>query len=119
MKTYIKDGRKYTTASRWIKVNFEIVTPRHSLYEYGDGCGLDPSETAKNLREIISFRHDGRKYALNQFERLSYPIMLEDADGIQAIIGGYDSTQFWHPYLIEIHPGGDYIRLWNENNLEV
>lgn len=96
MKTYTKDGRKYTTASRWIKVNFELVTPRHSLYNYGDGSGLDTEETAKNLREVISFRHGGRKYALNQFERLSYPIMLEDADGIQAIIGGVDSTHIPH-----------------------
>ena len=45
--------------------------------------------------------------------------MLEDADGIQAILGGYDSTQWYKPYLIEIHPDGEYIRLWNENNLEV
>lgn len=118
MKTYIKDGRQYTTASRWIKVHFEIVTPRHSLYDYGDGSGLGDYGGRKDLKEIISFRHGGRKYALNQFERLSYPIMLEDADGIQAIIGGVDSTQWYNPYLIEIHPSGECVRLWNENNVE-
>lgn len=116
--TYTKDNYTYTPASRWIKVDFRIITPRHSLYEYGDGSGLEEYHTNKELREVICFRHNGKLYALNQFMRLSYPIMLEDADGIQAIISGYDSTQWYKPYLIEIHPDGEYVRLWNEESTE-
>lgn len=119
MKTYVNNGMKYTPASRWIRVKFEIVTPRSSLYEYGDGSGLEEYGGRKDLKEIITFRHGGKKYALGQFERISYPIILEDSDGIQAILGGVDSMQWYNPYLIEIHPDGEYIRLWNESNMEV
>lgn len=112
---FIKDNRIYETASRWIKVNFEYVTPRHSLYEYGDGYGMEDDR-----REVITFKHNGKLYALNQFMRLSYPIMIENKDGdVLGIIGGYDSTEWYKPYLIEIDSNGEYIRLWNEKELEV
>lgn len=115
----VKDNRIYETGSRWIKVNYKIVTPRHSLYEYGDGSGLDEYGGNKDLREVITFRHNGKVYALNQFMRLSYPIMLENEDGITAVISVYDATQWYKPYLLEIHPDGEYIRLWIEKEMEV
>ena len=119
MKTYNKDGYNYTPASRWIKVEYKIITPRHSLYDYADGSGLEEYGTNKELKEVCLFRHAGKLYALNQFMRLSYPIKLEDSNGIFAIIGGYDATIWYKPYLIEIHPDGEHIRLWNESTQEV
>ena len=99
-----KDGRTYRRASRWIRIHLDYVTKRHSLFDYADGTdGL-----------LTWFRHGGRQYALGQFERLSYPIFFETEDGKESFLSGYDSTQWYKPYLIEIDDGGEYCRLYEE-----
>lgn len=97
-----QDNRQYKTASRWIKVQFKDVTPRHRLYDYSDNGSLD------------CFIHNNRLFALGQFDRLTYPVFYEDDEGKLQYLSGYDCTQWYKPYLIEIDPCGEYIRLWND-----
>ena len=80
---------KCKTASRWIK-----------LYS--------------NMNGSYWFKHYGKRYKLDQFLRLSYPMFYEDNEGKTGIIGGYDGEQWYNPYLLEVHPDGEYIRLWEE-----
>lgn len=101
-----QDKTTIKRVSRWIAIHFDCITPRHSLYEYSDDGMLS------------WFRHNGRKYAIGQFERLAYPIFFDDEDGKLAYLSGYDCTQWYKPYLIEIHPDGECIRLYTEVNKE-
>lgn len=98
------DGRKYRRASRWIHVDYMPVTARHALADYADG-------------DMLSyFRHGGRRYAIGQFMRLTYPEFFTDENGETGYLSGYDSTQWYNPLLIEIHENGDYIRLFQGVN---
>ena len=100
----------YKKASRWITVNLVSVTARSRFYDYGDKY----SEDANGRRDVFIFRHGGRVYALDQFLQLSAPIMFEDEDGKLTVIGGYDATEYYHPFLLEVHPNGESVRLWEE-----
>lgn len=96
------NGRQYKRVSRWIHLEYMHVTPKHRLYEYAyDG-------------DLICFRHNGRLYALGQFERLTTPDFYEDENGKLQYISGYDSTEWYNPYLCEINDYGEYIRLYQE-----
>lgn len=97
-----ENGRQFRRVSRWIKVNYKTVTSRHRLAEYADGD------------ELIYFRHGGREYALGQFMRLTAPEFFENEDGKKSFLSGYDCTQYYKPYLIEIEDGGEYVRLFEE-----
>lgn len=99
----------YKKASRWIKIKTAYVTERHSLYDY-----VDDFDSVDNKRELTYFTHNGRKYALDQFMRMSAPITFTDRDGKLTVLSGYDCTNYYNPYLLEIHPDGEYVRLWNE-----
>ena len=107
MKVMFDDGIQRKTVSRWIKRKLEVVTPRHSLSDYAD------KENGELWLDY--FTHCGRKYALGQFEHV-YPIMDTEDKGI--IIGAYDSTIWWNPYALEIHPDGEYVRLWEDISKE-
>jgi len=100
-KTFVgDDNRKYQKQSRWIKINFGIIKNKNnSLYSY----------TEKDS-SIAYFTHSGKKYAISQFMRLSYPITIEE----EGIIGGYDVENSYNPYLLEISDSGEYVRLWEE-----
>ena len=104
----IKDGRAYSRVSRWIKLEYIEVTTRHSLYDYTDVVERDG-----NKGWLYVFRHNGRLYALNQFAQLGFPVFYEENDKIQ-YISGYDITQWWKPFLIEIEEGGEHVRLYQE-----
>jgi len=97
-----ENGRQFRRVSRWIKVNYKTVTSRHSLADYADGDSL------------AYFRHGGREYALGQFMRLTAPEFFENEDGKKSFLSGYDCTQYYKPYLIEIDDGGEYVRLFEE-----
>lgn len=103
------DNRKYETASRWIKLQYSEVTPRSSLYDYGNTV-ID--ENGVEIKELYWFRHNGRKYALNQFMRIT-SIFYYDKEGKGCCISGCDSES-WSNYLLEIDPDGEYVRLWIE-----
>lgn len=107
-----KEGHKYERVSRWIKIHSDYVTPRHSLFEYSDNYMQATPDESGCLLDW--FRYNGRKYALGQFERLAYPEMWEEKDGLHCL-SGYDCTEFWNPLVAEIdeiHYG--YIRLYRE-----
>lgn len=107
----VSDGYniKVRRVSRWIHVECRYVTKNHSLYDYGDAyC----EEEKKN--PVLYFKHNNRLYALNQFMRLSSPMFFEDEEGKTSFLSGYDATEYYYPYLIEISESGDYIRLYEE-----
>ena len=83
-------NRNYKSASRWIKIEYTI----------------------KDSKPY--FRHYGKRYYLDNIMRLSYPIMWNDKDGKLNYISGYDSTQWYNPYLVELDEAGEYVRLWEE-----
>lgn len=84
-----KDNRQYKTASRWIKIR-------------------------ENTKEQFYFTHYNKRYYLNDFMSLAYPIFWEDEEGKLNHISAYDSTTWYNPYLLEIREYCDYIRLWEE-----
>ena len=105
----INDGDYvYRRASRWIKIKYDVVGPRHSLYDYaeGDFC----SDMGDDLRSLCHFKHNGRDYAIGQFLRMDYPIELEDG----SIICGYDGENWYKPFMVEIDNYGEHIRLYEE-----
>ena len=97
------DGRKYRRVSRWIKINEDIVTKKHSLYDYADADGF-----------LYYFRHNGRLYALGQFMRFTTPAFYEDKYGKLQYLSGYDCTDYYRPYICEVDDCGEYIRLYQE-----
>ena len=99
----------YKKASRWIKINYLYITKKHSLWDYADFC-----DEYDGTRCLLCFRHGGKLYALNQFMGLCYPIMFDDKDGKLTVIGYYDYTNWYNPYLLEVDSNGEYVRLWNE-----
>lgn len=96
--------RAYRKVSRWIKIDYKRITKRHRLYDFTD---IDISGKKPIL---CYFRHKGKEFALGQFMWLSYPIILEDG----SVISSYDCTQWFKPYLLEIHDNGGAVRLWEE-----
>ena len=100
-KTFVgDDGRSYQKGSRWIKIqDREVKNKKHSLYDYKE-----------DDNSITYFTHSGKRYAISQFMRLSYPIMIEE----EGIIGGYDIECSYKPYLLEISDCGEYARLWED-----
>lgn len=106
-----QDKTTVKRVSRWIRIQYSYnVTRRHSLFDYVDTYDGDNT--------LAWFRHNSRKYAIGQFEMLAYPIFFDDEYGKLAYLSGYDATQWYKPYLIEIHPDGECIRLYEEVNRE-
>lgn len=115
MKTRITttDGKTLFRVSRWIRVEYREVTKRHSLFDYADTYDMP-----EGYGSLTCFRHNGRLYAMGQFERLCYPIFYREKDGKEPFLSGYDCTQWYKPYLIEIDESCEYIRLYEEENEE-
>lgn len=107
----VKMNANIIKVSRWIKIKDELVTSRHSLYEYGYS---DESPESSKRRWVSCFRHGGRLWALDEFLRVSWPIYTDAKTGEDVIISGYDGGNYYNPYLLEISDGGEYVRLWEE-----
>lgn len=113
-----RDGVIIKRVSRWIMVHDEIVTMRHRLASYAHDSegrvegqtGFDPS---KGLH-LMWFRWNGRKWAFDQFLRLSYPIMWDDEDGKLNYLSAYDGENWYNPILIELSECCDYVRVYEE-----
>ncbi len=104
--TNIKSNWGYTKVSRWIKIDYTIVSPNHQLADYADNSG---EELWLNF-----FRYKGKQYALGQFMRLYNPIILEDG----STLSGVDCTSAFNPLIIEISQDGEGVRLWEEVKIE-
>lgn len=102
-------GFTYIPTSRWIKVRYKDVTKRSVVWDYADHYFA-----SDEVCTVPYFIHKNKQYAIGQFMRLSYPITYEDKDGKTGVIGGYNSTDWYNPLLLEIHPDGEYVRLWKE-----
>lgn len=94
----------YRRVSNWLEVKFRNVTSRHTLSDYADREG-----------QLAYFTYKRRNYAMGQFMRLLNSVTLEDG----SIISGYDCTNWYNPYLIEINSTGEAVRLWEEVTQEV
>lgn len=100
------EGTIIVRKSRWIQIHHDYVTKKHSLFEYADDY-----ETPGTEGLLVWFRHKGKKYALGQFMRFNKIQYFED-NGKRCSIGGYDYTQYYKPYLIEIDDCGEAVRLY-------
>lgn len=100
-------GYGYAKASRWLKVEYTIVSKKHRLANYTD------KDTGKDLW-LTYFKYKNKQYALGQFLRLETPIVLEDGTTLCA----YDSVQWYNPLLLEISADGEFVRLWEQKDLK-
>ena len=64
------------------------------------------------------FRWNGRRTYFDDIPRLAYPIMLENEDGKMIVLGGYITLTNTCGVLVEIHPDGEYMRLWQEIEMD-
>ena len=114
------DNRSLYRVSRWIKIQYAYnVTPRHSLYYYvTDENGYRDGQnnfSPENGTFLDFFKWRGRKYAIEQFLRLDYPIFFEDTDGKTHYLSGYDSEDYYNPILIEVDEYGENVRIYVES----
>lgn len=113
-----KNNTLIQRVSRWIRIKQAYdITKRHSLYYYRrdeNGYGEYSDEFNPNNGTFLDyFTFNGRKYAIEQFLRLDYPIMFEENGKLQ-FLSGYDSENYYNPLLIEIDDSGEYIRCYYE-----
>lgn len=95
-------------ASRWIRVDYIVITPRHSLW-----CYADKDDDGRHGL-LGCFRHGGRLYATDQFiSRWSMSGFDHECKEYPAFIAGYDADgSIYNPYMIQISGDGDRVRLW-------
>jgi hypothetical protein len=103
------EKRKYERVSRWITLHSDYVTKRHGLADYSD-FSADPDSPDWGLLNYFTYK--GKKYALGQFMRLTYPEFFEDEEGKSSYLSGYDCTDYYNPLICEIHESGEMIRLY-------
>lgn len=108
------DGITLQGTGRWIPIQCAAgITPRHSLWEYGDDNGTGETRTA------WYFNHYGHRFALGQFIRYGgpwgppVPPMWEEADGLHHM-AGIEIDRWDHPLMIELSEYCDYVRVWQE-----
>lgn len=110
MRKFItQENRIIERKSRWIQIHSDYVTKKHSLFDYADDYEKPGEEGVLHW-----FRHKGKKYALGQFMRFSHPMYFKNEIGKLSLLSGYDSTQYYKPYLIEIDDRGEAVRLYIE-----
>ena len=102
------ENRTYNKVSNWIDIKYQYVTKRHGLSDYADFCGTDNEK--EGLLTYFTFK--GKKYAMGQFMRLSYPEFFENEDGKQSFLCGYDCTCYYKPLMMELSDYGDSVRLF-------
>ena len=108
------ENRTYKKVSNWIEVKCQYVTKRHSLSDYADFCGTDN----ENEGLLTYFTFKGKKYAMRQFMRLSYPEYFTNEDDKQSFLCAYDCTNYYKPLMMEVSDCGDAVRLFEvmDNN---
>lgn len=97
-KDYYKNDyvELYRRVSRWIKISY-------------------------NLNGDSYFRHNNKRYKLDDFMRIFYPsyenMVITDTinikDSKEVIqLSGYEADKYYKPLFIEISDCGDYVRLY-------
>lgn len=100
------DGTRIVPVSRWITLHFENVTNRSRVWIFSDDNG-----------DVITFSWKGKKYALSQFWRLGTsqctiePLIYEDRNGRQGVIGGLDAYDYL-PMFLEVDDRREQVRLY-------
>ena len=102
IETVGKSTYHYETVSRWLRINYVTVTNRNKGLIYSSP---EVGET------VPVFRYKNRRYYLDNFERLAYPIFVNDV-----IIGASEIDNYVSPLLLEVSDSGDYARLWQSIN---
>jgi len=92
---------KYTRVSRWIKIDYT------------------PTENARPF-----FRHDNKRYYLDDFLRTGSPWSagiaseIKAADGETVILAGYEAEQYYKPLFVELDEAGEAARLYRYEGSE-
>lgn len=81
--------RLYRPLSRYIRIRFDSTDEPYFIYNY-------------------------RRIRINSLDHLIYPEMVYDKDGKIIVIGMYETLCNWGVRLFEMHPDGEYIRVWEE-----
>ena len=71
-----------------------------------------------SVRKGYYIRHYNRRIYLNDIASLHYPIMLEDTDGKTIVLSGYEPLCNTCCLLYEVHPDGEYMRIWQEKTID-
>jgi len=116
------DNRYIKRVSRWIKIRQAYnITSRHSLFYYRmDENGYRDGQTnfnPDNGTYLDYFVFNGRKWAIDQFLRMDFPITWEENDKLQ-FLSGYDSENYYNPLMIEIDDSGEYVRCYYDERME-
>lgn len=111
MKTFTTtDGKTLVRLSRWIKLHYEYVSKKHSLYDYAD------TDSSDDMVLLIWFQFRRKKYAMNQFICMNgvwaNPVMFEDETGKLNYLSGYDCEDYYNPIMIELSEDGEYVRVY-------
>ena len=108
------EGYTLTGTGRWIPIQCApAITPRHSLWEYGDDNG-------DGTRAVWYFNHYGHRFALGQFIRYGgpwgppVPPMWEEADGLHHMAGVQANQWRLNPLMIELSECCEAVRVWQE-----
>lgn len=123
MKEYVtQDGKKIYRLSRWIKIKHNYnVSIRNSLYNYAtDENGYLPAQQNFNKDSCLTldyFEWNGRKYAIEQFLKLGYPMFFENEEGKTSFISGYDCENWYDPILIELNDCCESVRVFTEKDI--
>ena len=89
MTIHADNGYSYQTVSRWIKIRFNTTGEAYFLYR-------------------------GMRHKFDNIERLHYPITWQDKEGKLQYLSGVEYITWFYALFVEIHPDGEYIRLWIE-----
>lgn len=104
----------YRPVSGMLTIQETYVTARHSLWEYAIDDQPYVDENLGGRRRLEHFRYKGRQYSLGQFMRIGWPaggyIELESGEALE----GYDTTQYYKPYLLELIGEEGCVRLWEQ-----
>ena len=92
-KSFDSEDRGYRPISRYIRIRY-------------DSTGEEPY-----------FIYNYRRIRLSSLDYLTYPEMVYDREGKIIVIGLYENLCNWGGRLYEIHPDGEYIRVWEEVSL--
>ena len=87
------------------------------IYSEKNGSKYSPVGGYKRLYSTdrgFYFLFRGRRVYMDDVPSLTYPVMVEDADGKLLVIGGYMTMCNTFGLLVELHPDCESVRLWTE-----